>query len=152
MSNNITLKNPMRGKSKKTVIIADAISGIETAILSEIQNGAAVPHQRILSRQKLARLLGASPYQIRQAALVEEHPEWLSVNRAVLERQKASSPYPKGSVLYEYDPRSVQNQTYPHTSFCLHRPHMETVAAKFYLGIQSLEETMAKMTAGWVNT
>ena len=67
MNNDVILKNPVRGKSKKTVIIADAISGIETAILSEIQNGGAVPHQRILSRQKLARLLGASPYQIRQA-------------------------------------------------------------------------------------
>lgn len=100
------------------------------------------------SVEEATLLLGFIVSERGQTALVEEHPEWLSVHQAVLAKQKATSPFPEGSVLYEYDRRSVYSQVYPRRSFNVHWPKMETEAAKFYLGLQTLEETLGKMTRG----
>lgn len=100
------------------------------------------------SVEEATLLLGFIASEKGQTALVENHPEWLSVHQAVLAKQKAASPFPEGSVIYGYDPRSVYSQVYPHRSFNVHWPKMETEAAKFFLGLQNLEEALAKMSLG----
>ena len=92
----------------------------------------AVP-QASESMEEATLLLGFIASEKGQAALVEEHPEWLSVNQAVLARQKATSPYPKGSVIYEYDTHNGLMRKDLHQMFSLHHPRMETEAAKFYI-------------------
>jgi len=89
-------------------------------------------------------LLGFIASEKGQTALVEKNPEWLSVHKAVLSRQKDTSPYPEGSVIYEYTPRKAIREGRI-DSFELVLPRMETEAAKFYLGMQGIKETLDKM-------
>ncbi|MBI4028706.1 MAG: hypothetical protein HY360_27255 [Verrucomicrobia bacterium] len=90
-------------------------------------------------------LLGFIASEKGQTALLANHPEWLSVNQAVLAGQAAASPFPEGAVIYAYDPRGVHGEVHLRRSSMTHLPRMETEAAKFYLGLQSLEETLAEM-------
>jgi len=55
-----------RVNTRRTVV-ADPISEAETAILERIRKSQAAPHQKILSRQKMVKLLGLSPYLVQQA-------------------------------------------------------------------------------------
>ncbi|MDD5704330.1 MAG: GntR family transcriptional regulator [Kiritimatiellae bacterium] len=94
--------------------------------------------------EEAAILLGFLASERGQRLLLDEHPEWLSVQRKVLAEQKAASPFPNGSVLYEFDPRSQ----YTHVSedfYRIHLPRMETEVAKLFLGIQDLETTLDRM-------
>ncbi|MBI4026904.1 MAG: GntR family transcriptional regulator [Verrucomicrobia bacterium] len=79
-----------------------------------------------------------------QSLLVEQNPEWLSVDRQVLEKQKAVSPFPPGAVVYEFDPRSHYTQV----SRRMYHEFVgmaNTETAKFFLGLQGLEETLDKL-------
>lgn len=89
-------------------------------------------------------LMGFLASERGQSLLVEENPEWLSVDRQVLEKQKTASPFPRGAVVYDFDPRSHYTQVnrrmyYEFVSMA------NTETAKFFLGLQGIEETLAKL-------
>ena len=112
----------------------------ESSFMGTIPQESGSPEEAML-------LLGFIASEKGQTALVEENSEWLSVNKAVLSRQKAASPFPEGSVVYEYDARNaILARGNPCRNFSPILPRMETEAAKFYLGLQSIEETQDKMS------
>ena len=90
-------------------------------------------------------LLGFLATEKAQQRLLEDAPHWLSVHRHVLQRQQDSSPFPRGSILYEYDRRSYFTERNPEI-YWHYNTRLGTEAAKFFLGLQDVEETLDKVT------
>lgn len=89
-------------------------------------------------------LLGFLASERGQRALVGEAPEWLAVHRGVLEEQGRSSPFPPGCIRYEFDLRSCYTQRNPRI-FWGHGTTLNTETAKFFLGLQTIDETLDRM-------
>jgi hypothetical protein len=101
-----------------------------------------IPHDAEPSEEAML-LLGFLASKRGQEILVEETPEWLSVHRAVLAGQQSASPFPDGSVLYAYDPRSLCTQVEPNQE--MFDSALETQAAKFFLKLQDMDTTLERM-------
>ena len=89
-------------------------------------------------------LLGFLGSEAAQRAMVGEAPYWLSVHKPVLAWQEESSPYPRGSVQYRYDPRSHYTQIDAAVSHG-YAPRANTEIAKFCTGMQNLDETLERL-------
>jgi ABC-type glycerol-3-phosphate transport system substrate-binding protein len=78
-----------------------------------------------------------------QTTLVKKSPNWLSVRNDVLEEQERNSPFPEGSVLYGFDPRSSHWQVDP-ALFKDYARKVNTETGKFFLDLQDMDKTIEK--------
>ena len=79
-----------------------------------------------------------------QRVFIEHLPNWLSVRKDVLKEQKGNSPFPEGSLLYDFDIRGYYSQIDP-LIFIEYATRLNTEAGKFFLGLQGIEETIEKL-------
>lgn len=90
-------------------------------------------------------LVGFLASETAQSLFTEQTPQWLSVHAHVLARQQASSPFAPGAVRYGFDPRSCYTELNPNL-FMDYVAKQNTEAGKFFMGVQSLDETLDKLT------
>lgn len=81
-----------------------------------------------------------------QKIMTDQAPEWLSVNNNVLQRQKKNSTFPKGSIIYDFDPRAIYSQVDPPT-YHEYSVKLYTETSKYFTNLQSLDVTIEKISS-----
>ncbi|MHC4874707.1 MAG: extracellular solute-binding protein [Planctomycetota bacterium] len=82
-----------------------------------------------------------------QKIFADHTPCWLSVRNDVLQRQKETSPFPKGAIHYDFDIRE-SFPLFDRYIFADFGPMINTEAGKFFMKFQDLETTMNKLRKG----
>jgi hypothetical protein len=99
---------------------------------------------RSSNREEALLLLAFLAGREAQDLFTEHGPNWLSVRPDVLETQQASSPFPPGSMLYDFDARAYFAEVDP--VIYGHSRRWNTQAAKFFTDMQGLETTLEKLS------
>ncbi len=80
-----------------------------------------------------------------QREIVKNNPHWLSVIPETLAEQKDNSPFPSGSVVYDFDPRSYYSQTNPAMLRGKYTSAFNTEIAKFFSNVHDMETTISNL-------